>query len=63
MNDSRNAVFNYVSPIRRDFRELEQIYSHRDGDTTVSSATVTGEGFVAPVPVPSVPSEGRPVRQ
>ena len=63
MNDSQYAVFNYVSPIRRDFRELEQIYSHRDGDTTVSSATVTGEGFVAPVPVPSVPSEGRPVRQ
>jgi hypothetical protein len=58
MNDSQYAVFNYVSPIRRDFRQLEQIYSHRDGDTTVSSATVTGEGLVAPVSVPSVPSEG-----
>ena len=58
MNNSQYAVFNYVSPIRRDFRELKRIYNHRDGDTTVSSASVTSEEFVAPVPVPSVPSEG-----
>ena len=58
MNDSQHAVFNYVTPIRRDFRELEQIYSHKDRETTVSSATVTSEGFVAPASIPALPSEG-----
>ena len=46
-----------VSPISKDFRELEQIYNHKDGETTVSSASVTGESFVAPTSLPSAPSE------
>jgi hypothetical protein len=58
MNDSQFAVFNYVTPIRKDFRDLERIYSHKDRETTVSSAKVTSEGFVAPTSIPAVPSEG-----
>jgi hypothetical protein len=58
MNDGQYAVFNYVTPIRKDFRELNRIYSYKDGETTVSSASVTGAGFVGPVSIPSVPSEG-----
>jgi len=58
MNDSQHAVFNYVTPIGSDFRELEQIYSHQDGQTAVSSATVSSEGFLVPASIPSVPSEG-----
>jgi hypothetical protein len=57
MNNSQYAVFHYVTPIRRDFRELEQIYSHKDGETTVSSASVTNEGFATPTSLPSAPSE------
>ncbi len=58
MNDSQYAVFHYITPIRSDFRELRRIYSHKDDETTISSASVTSEGFVAPVSIPSVPSEG-----
>ena len=58
LNDSQYAVFHYVTPIRSDFRELEQIYSHKDGETTVSSASVSSEDFVAPASIPSTPSEG-----
>ena len=57
MNNSQYAVFHYVTPIRSDFRELERIYRHKDDQTTVSSASVTSEGFVAPTSLPSAPSE------
>jgi hypothetical protein len=57
MNDNEDAIFNNVTPIRKDFRELEQIYSHKDGETTVSSASVTGEDVVAPASLPPLPSE------
>ena len=56
MNNSQYAVFNYVNPIRRDFRQLERIYSHRDGKTTIDSASVTGESFVVPTSLPAAPS-------
>lgn len=56
MNNSQHAVFNYVKPIRRDFRELNRIYKHRDRETTVSSASVTSENFVAPTSMPAEPS-------
>jgi hypothetical protein len=57
MNNSYYAIFHYVKPIRSDFRELKQIYGHKDSETTVSSASVTGEGFVVPTSLPSAPSE------
>jgi hypothetical protein len=57
MNDSEDAIFNYVTPISSDFRELEQIYSHKDGETTVSGAAVTSEGVAAPPSLPPPPSE------
>jgi hypothetical protein len=55
MNNSQHAVFNYLTPIRRDFRELERIYDHRDRETTVSSASVTSEDIVAPTSLPAEP--------
>ena len=36
MNDSQYAVFNYVKPINKDFRELASIYKHKDSTTTVA---------------------------
>ncbi len=56
MNNSQHAVFNYVKPIRRDFRELKQIYAHRDGETTISSASVTSEEVLDPTILPAKPS-------
>lgn len=35
MNDSQYAVFNYVKPINKDFRELARIYKNTDSYTTV----------------------------
>lgn len=35
MNDSQYAVFNYVKPINKDFRDLERIYKNKDSYTTV----------------------------
>jgi len=57
MNDSEDAIFNNLTPISSDFRELEQIYNHKDNETTVSGASVTGESFVTPTSLPSAPSE------
>jgi hypothetical protein len=57
MNDSEDAIFNNMTPISSDFRELDQIYSHKDGETTVSSASVTSEGVVAPTSLPPIPSK------
>ena len=56
MNNSQHAVFNYLKPIGSDFRELKRIYGHRDRETTVSSASITSEGFVAPTSLPAKPS-------
>ena len=36
MNDSQQAVFNNVTPINKDFRQLERIYQHKDSNTTVA---------------------------
>lgn len=36
MNDSQNAVFNNIVPIKKDFRELARIYKHTDSYTTVA---------------------------
>jgi hypothetical protein len=55
MNNSQHAVFNYLKPIRSDFRELARIYGHRDRETTVSSASLTSEGFVVPTSLPAKP--------
>ena len=57
MNNSQHAVFNYVTPIRRDFRELKRIYDHQDRETTVSSASVTSEDFVTATSLPAEPSD------
>lgn len=35
MNDSQYAVFHYVKPINKDFRDLARIYSNTDSYTTV----------------------------
>jgi predicted Zn-dependent protease len=35
MNDSQYAVFHYVKPINKDFRDLERIYKNTDSYTTV----------------------------
>jgi hypothetical protein len=56
MNNSQHAVFNYLDPIRRDFRELKEIYDHRDDETTISNVTVTSEDIVAPTSLPAEPS-------
>ncbi len=55
-NDSEYAIFHYLTPINKDFRELEKIYNHKDKETTVSGASVTGESFVTPTSLPSAPS-------
>lgn len=36
MNNSQYAVFNYVSPINKDYKELARIYQHKDSTTTVA---------------------------
>src|SRR5215217_7248614 len=57
MNDSEEAIFNNVRPIHHDFRELKRTYDHKDGETTVSSASVTSEGLDTPTSLPSVRNE------
>lgn len=37
MNDSQFSVFNYVKPIKDDFRELARIYKHKDSFTTIDA--------------------------
>jgi hypothetical protein len=56
MNHSQFAVFHYVTPIRSDVRRLKRIYRHSDRQTTISSASVSSEGFVAPAALPSLRS-------
>ena len=58
MNNSQYAVFNYVKPIRSDFRQLQRIYDHRDDETTVSGASVTSESVMTPTSLPTRPSGG-----
>lgn len=36
MNNSQYAVFNYVTPINKDYKELARIYQHKDSTTTVA---------------------------
>ncbi len=36
MNNSRHAVFNYVTPLGEDFRRLRRIYEHPDATRTVA---------------------------
>jgi hypothetical protein len=57
MNNSQHAVFNYLKPIRSDFRVLKRIYKHRDGETTISGASVISEEPVAPASLPAEPRE------
>jgi hypothetical protein len=57
MNNSQHAVFNYLKPIRSDFRELKRIYKHQDGETTISGASVTSEEPVTPASLPAEPRE------
>jgi hypothetical protein len=38
VNDSQYAVFNYVTPINGDFRQLRRIYEHTDATRTVARA-------------------------
>ena len=37
MNDSQHAVFNNLDPKKKDFRQLERIYHHKDSTTTVAN--------------------------
>ena len=53
MDNSEDAIFNNLKPIHRDFRELKRIYEHRDDETSVSSASVTSEGFPASTSLPA----------
>ena len=62
MNDSQNAVFNNLKRVRSDFRQLKRIYDHPDGETTIWSASLTSEGFIAPTSLPAEPS-GRDVTE
>jgi hypothetical protein len=39
MNNSQHAVFNYVTPINDDFRQLRRIYAHEDATRTVARAS------------------------
>lgn len=57
MNDSQHAVFNYVTPIRTDLRELAQMYGHKDGPTMVSKASMASQEFVAQGSIPSVTNQ------
>lgn len=36
MNNSQYAVFNYVKPINKDYKQLARIYQHKDSTTTVA---------------------------
>jgi hypothetical protein len=60
MNDSQNAVFHNLTPIKKDFRKLRRIYKHQDSYTTVEGRQQRGrarsESFFAPTALPAVPS-------
>ena len=36
MNNSQFAVFNYVHPINKDYKDLARIYQHKDSSNTVA---------------------------
>ncbi|MFT4040532.1 MAG: hypothetical protein QM692_20295 [Thermomicrobiales bacterium] len=36
MNDSQYAVFHYITPIKKDFKQLANLYKHKDSTTTVA---------------------------
>jgi len=38
MNDSQDAVFHNLDPINKDFTQLDQIYGHDDGYTTIAGS-------------------------
>jgi Bacterial TSP3 repeat len=48
MNNSQHAVFNYVTPINEDFRDLRRIYEHQDATRTVAQAAEADLSLFAP---------------
>jgi hypothetical protein len=57
MNNSQHAVFNYVTPINEDFRDLRQIYEHQDAARTVAQAAEDDLSLFAPASSPELDSE------
>jgi hypothetical protein len=48
MNNSQYAVFNYVTPINEDFRDLRRIYEHQDATRTVAQVAEADLSLFAP---------------
>ena len=57
MNDSQHAVFNYVTPINDDFRQLRRIYEHEDATRTVARAQEADLDLFGPPSWPAPESE------
>jgi Bacterial TSP3 repeat len=57
MNNSQHAVFNYVTPLNEDFRNLRRIYEHQDTTRTVAQASEIDLSLFAPASSPEVDSE------
>ena len=57
MNNSQHAVFNYVTPINDDFRDLRRIYEHPDATRTVAQAAEADLSLFAPATSPELNSE------
>ncbi|MBA2598668.1 MAG: hypothetical protein H0V00_18760 [Chloroflexia bacterium] len=57
MNNSQYAVFNYVTPINGDFRELRRVYEHQDATKTVARASEADLDLFGPTSWPQPDSE------
>jgi hypothetical protein len=56
MNNSQHAVFNYVTPLNEDFRDLRRIYEHRDATRTIAQAAEDDLSLFAPASSPELDS-------
>jgi hypothetical protein len=56
MNNSQYAVFNYVTPLNEDFRDLRRIYEHRDATRTIAQAAEDDLSLFAPASSPELDS-------
>src|SRR5215204_4439227 len=57
MNNSQHAVFNYVTPLNEDFRQLRRIYEHTDASRTVARASEADLNLFGPTTWPEPDSE------
>jgi predicted Zn-dependent protease len=57
MNNSQHAVFNYVTPLNEDFRQLRRIYEHTDASRTVARASEADLNLFGPTSWPEPDSE------